>query len=229
MATTKYIVNNATGQTINSGLTIGSLTTLGLGTLDIHQPDDTPWAIRLYNDSYSAETAAFGAFVWDDGRAAIGTETNTSLDIYTNSGYYAPIMTFSGSEATITGNLTVSGTTNGVKIYRALLTQTGTTAPTELVVFENSIGNIVWTRPTGVAGVYYANLAGAFTANKTFINCWLNYSLCTAVFANCALAIGATQEDECYFYTYSDLASNPSSVLVDLGGDGLFVEIRVYP
>ena len=118
--------------------------------------------------------------------------------------------------------------TMNYKVYTALLTQSGTDAPTVATVFENTIGNITWTRPIS-DGIYVANLAGAFTANKTYINCWLNYSTCAAVFANCSLQTGVTQEDECFFYTYSDFASNPGTVLIDLGGDGLFVEIRVYP
>lgn len=52
------------------------------------------------------------------------------------------------------------------KVYRAVLTQTGTSAPT-VFVLENNLGNIVWTR-TG-AGVYIGTLANTFTDNKTFL------------------------------------------------------------
>lgn len=52
------------------------------------------------------------------------------------------------------------------RIYRALLTQTGTNAPTA-VVLENTIGNIVWSYDS--PGVYYGTLTGAFPANKTFV------------------------------------------------------------
>jgi hypothetical protein len=52
------------------------------------------------------------------------------------------------------------------KVYRALLTQAGTAAPTA-VVLVNQIGAIVWAR-TGV-GTYTATLAGAFLAGKTLI------------------------------------------------------------
>jgi hypothetical protein len=48
----------------------------------------------------------------------------------------------------------------GYKIYRALLTQTGTSVPT-VTVLENSIGPIVWTY--GGVGSYVATLVGAFT------------------------------------------------------------------
>jgi hypothetical protein len=59
---------------------------------------------------------------------------------------------------------TVSGIGLGYKVYTALLTQTGTNAPTAIVL-ENTIGNIVWTR--NGTGSYDGTLAGAFTESKT--------------------------------------------------------------
>ncbi len=53
------------------------------------------------------------------------------------------------------------------KVYKALLTQVGTAAPTAIVA-ENQIGAIVWSR-AGV-GSYAGTLAGAFTANKTYLH-----------------------------------------------------------
>lgn len=52
--------------------------------------------------------------------------------------------------------------------YAALLSQSGTSAPTATVI-ENSLNasNITWTRI--VAGSYRGTLTGAFTANKTVI------------------------------------------------------------
>lgn len=64
-------------------------------------------------------------------------------------------------------NITNLGTINGKKVYRALLTQTGTNAPVATVL-ENSLGGtVVWAR--SMAGTYSATLVGAFTANKTFV------------------------------------------------------------
>ena len=56
-------------------------------------------------------------------------------------------------------------TQNGVKVYRALLNQTGTDAPVATVL-ENTIGAIVWTRQG--LGDYRGTLAGAFPASKVF-------------------------------------------------------------
>lgn len=52
------------------------------------------------------------------------------------------------------------------KIYRALITQTGTNNPT-IIVLENTLGgDIVWTRTS--QGFYKGTLANAFDDNKTF-------------------------------------------------------------
>ena len=70
----------------------------------------------------------------------------------------------------VVSNLTVTGTINGdpvvrYKKYVALMTQTGTAAPT-VVVLENTIGDIVWTRDS--TGIYEGTLTGAFTLDKTY-------------------------------------------------------------
>lgn len=51
------------------------------------------------------------------------------------------------------------------KVYRALMTQTGTSAPS-VTVLENTVGTIVWTR--SAAGTYVGTLSGAFAENKVF-------------------------------------------------------------
>lgn len=54
----------------------------------------------------------------------------------------------------------------GQRVYKALLTQSGTSAPT-VVILENTIGAIVWTY-NGI-GVYRGTLNGAFPNEKTSI------------------------------------------------------------
>lgn len=51
------------------------------------------------------------------------------------------------------------------KVYKALLTQTGTDAPVATVLENTLGGTIVWSYFN--AGNYIGTLAGAFTANKT--------------------------------------------------------------
>lgn len=52
------------------------------------------------------------------------------------------------------------------KVYSALLSQSGTSAPTATVL-ENTIGSLVWSRTS--TGYYKATLTGAFTLNKTLV------------------------------------------------------------
>lgn len=57
----------------------------------------------------------------------------------------------------------------GIKVYRALLTQSGTDDPSSLVL-ENTLGvDIVWERTS--AGTYVATASGVFTVNKTWLRC----------------------------------------------------------
>jgi hypothetical protein len=53
----------------------------------------------------------------------------------------------------------------GYKVYKALITQTGTSAPT-LIVLQNTIGTI--TPSYTSAGNYVLSSSGLFTLNKTF-------------------------------------------------------------
>lgn len=56
--------------------------------------------------------------------------------------------------------------TKPYKVYTALFSQAGTSAPTVTVVGSNEIGTIVWTY-SGV-GLYTGTLSGAFPAAKTW-------------------------------------------------------------
>lgn len=69
----------------------------------------------------------------------------------------------------IAGNYTLATlediTAPSYKVYTALISQSGTDAPTAIVL-ENTLGNVVWTRVS--EGIYIGTLTGAFTTNKTF-------------------------------------------------------------
>jgi hypothetical protein len=74
------------------------------------------------------------------------------------------------NDGMVVSNLTVTDTINGevvvrYKKYVALMSQSGTSDPT-VVVLENSIGDIVWTRAS--TGLYRGTLIGAFPLNKTY-------------------------------------------------------------
>lgn len=78
-----------------------------------------------------------------------------------------PLIRFWKADGTVLFQVDGSGNMNGVKTYRALLTQLTTAAPTEAAVLTNGIGTIVYTRSN--TGIYVGTLAGAFPVGKTFV------------------------------------------------------------
>jgi hypothetical protein len=97
---------------------------------------------------YTVLVKDYGIFEW------LGSGTANSIDIFAGATGVWSLITSSAP----TGNV-------AVKTYRALVTQTSTSAPT---VLENSLGAaVVWARSN--TGVYTATLAAAFTADKTFV------------------------------------------------------------
>lgn len=79
--------------------------------------------------------------------------------------------------------------TTGYKVYRASLTQSGTSAPVA-TVFENTLGGtVVWTR--NAVGDYRATLAGAFPLTTTFIT-----HNCPNVFTGTLYQVGRLGDNE---------------------------------
>ena len=121
----------------------------------------------------------------------------------------------------------------GVKVYRALLSQLGTADPT-VVVLENSIGAIVWTRNS--TGVYYGTLIGAFTLHKTWTNIgWTaNDSLSVGnevdQFIIAKRAAGAFSQDRIVVQSVRvDLSSPGTGGVIDSLLSETPIEILVYP
>ena len=78
----------------------------------------------------------------------------------------APTATAGTNTTQIATTAFVSAAARPYKVYTALLSQSGTSAPTATVL-ENTIGAIVWSR--SVIGGYFATLSGAFTTDKTSV------------------------------------------------------------
>lgn len=125
---------------------------------------------------------------------------------------------FGKSEASVSGG----GDASGVKVYRALVTQTGEDPPVSLIL-ENSLGGVpVWTRQFG-GGQYFLTLVGAFPANKTFVRS----------------SVEGVGMNPFFFFTerYSDDVIQVQTFLpseggqVEFGSQGNFLslEILVYP
>lgn len=97
-------------------------------------------------------------------------------------------------------------------VYTALLTQSGTNAPTATVL-ENTIGNILW--EYSGTGEYTGTLTDAFTLNKTW-------------------CIIGTRDEQTQFA----ISTNTSVITVSTWNNGVYsnsllsktpIEIRVYP
>ena len=73
-----------------------------------------------------------------------------------------------GDGRTAWADLAYWNPSGGPKVYRALLTQTGTDAPVATVLENTLGGEVVWTR--GLTGIYFGTLAGAFPSGKTYVS-----------------------------------------------------------
>jgi len=116
-------------------------------------------------------------------------------------------------------NITNLGTINGVKIYRALLTQSGTDAPVAIIQ-ENTLGGVpVWSRDA--VGEYYITLAGAFPAGRSMVFFAPDYW-----FGNCQIWAGGRDSDDTI--ASQSFKLNPSEP-ADLGGGQHSIMILVKP
>lgn len=106
----------------------------------------------------------------DDERIARGVilQLLCNLSAAGGSAVWGGITGLLSDQADLQAALDAKANVSTTLIYRALLTQTGTNAPTA-VILENTVGVIVWTR--NAPGVYTGTLAGAFLQAKTFLMC----------------------------------------------------------
>ena len=98
--------------------------------------------------------------------------------------------------------------------YAVSLSQTGTNAPTETYIFENTIGAIVWTY-NGV-GIYIGTLASAFPIAKTFL-------LINQNKAGKKITLEQISASQVKIFTLTDAGVNENDVL-----NLTSIEIRVY-
>lgn len=103
------------------------------------------------------------------------------------------------------------------KRYVALLSQTGTDAPTATVLENTLGGTVVWTRND--VGDYTGTLAGVFTENKTWCIAGTGFYNDNATNANVTRASSDT---------ISLLVSSANGAIIDDWSDAA-IEIRVYP
>ena len=109
------------------------------------------------------------------------------------------------------------GATLPYKSYVAFLNQTGTSAPTQTIVYNDLGGNIVWTY--FAEGVYTGTLSGKFTENKTFCIVASGYD---DVLNQYTLGLSRKNSNSVDLYT-AVLGSLSNGVLTNK-----LIEIRVY-
>lgn len=163
-----------------------------------------------------------------------------SADFNIYDGFFTPRFTYGRT----TGNFTATGTVTATSLiksggtstqylmadgstknepylkYVALLTQSGTSAPTATVL-ENTFGAALVPSRTGV-GTYHLNLGGAFTLNKT---------VCFTTMGSPITSTSTTNEIRAYRQTGNNIIiqTTQDGVLVDGNLTTATIEIRVYP
>lgn len=105
----------------------------------------------------------------------------------------------------------------GYKQYTALISQSGTSDPTAIVLGRNEIGTIVWTRSG--TGIYTGTLSGAFTSNKT----WLTVTNTDETSTQTHVRLVRTGANTVLLTTYNG-SFTPTDVFTNVA-----LEIRVYP
>lgn len=117
------------------------------------------------------------------------------------------------------------------KIYKAILSQSGTDAPVP-VILENTIGEIVWTR--NGTGRYRATLSNAFPFDKTvfFTNRHTNSLIADRTFAELGHVSASILELKTFAYGVTVYSASAGVISVTNLDDQLWdtaVEIQVYP
>ena len=115
------------------------------------------------------------------------------------------------------GTVALVETVRPYKVYTALLSQSGTSAPTATVL-ENTLGTVVWTRSN--TGQYVGTLTGAFTDQKTII--FVNRSNPAATAFDTNMAANVININTVGYTTFSN------SAYVDGQTNSASIEIRVY-
>lgn len=127
------------------------------------------------------------------------------------------VIVLEGSTAKQTAPENVGG--DGYLKYVALLSQSGTSAPTATVLENTLGGTVVWSRDE--VGSYAATLSGAFTENKTWCTANAGWEQDSVFQANLSKLAG--DNDICILYT-----TDSTGTQIDDFFD-IFIEIRVYP
>jgi hypothetical protein len=142
--------------------------------------------------AFSIFASAIRVSVLQNGNVGINTTTPTErLDVAGNGKFSGTVI---ASPAELETELATLGQVNSFrpyKVYTALLSQSGTTAPVATVL-ENTLGGApVWSY--NVTGEYIGTLTSAFVVNKTFLNIKNNIHSISSEFTSSIGRISANQ------------------------------------
>jgi len=121
----------------------------------------------------------------------------------------------------------ISTPPDNVKVYAALLTQSGTDAPTATVLENTLGGTVVWTRDD--TGLYTGTLAGAFPATKTGVPPIGTNQNVTEQTTFVLTLFERTDDDRVRIGTYTVDPSSGTQTEGDALLTNAYVEILVYP
>jgi len=220
----------------SSEWTFDSATSAGTGSGEIRFDNTTLASVTgLYINDTNADSVVMQAWLdaWDNsgnfGSVRISDKANSNIfwmgkvTAETDSGTEHDItVTHVASNGTfVDGNaVIVSFVNNGYNEYNkytALITQSGTGVPAPVILGNNQIGTIVWTR--SATGIYFGTLAGAFTGG---VLCLLNQGS-WAFPAAASVQISRHDDNTVKIYCYDAAGAAVDSVLRNAN-----LEIRVY-
>jgi hypothetical protein len=175
------------------------------------------------NNPYDVNDGGNTMFAVGNGRAqGDGTlqSRSTALQVYQNGRVVAPTLTTALINADTTGKIVATkeyvDSKRPYKVYTALLSQSGESAPVPTVLENTLGGTVVWTYD--IVGLYNATLNGVFLPNKTVVFCTKQMP------GNGGIVMYGSQVD------YNTVSVRVSNSITNVDGElaGASIEIRVY-
>jgi len=223
--TSGYLSKFTSSNTIGNGVIYDNGTNIGIGTSTV------PAKLTVEGDFFINNTSNVPtAYFNTNGAGALLSLNKNYSNLMQVDNFGNITATSFGGSATLTGTPTaptaISGTnttqiattafvqaSRPYKVYTALLSQSGTSAPTATVLENTLGGTIVWIRVN--PGLYSGTLTGTFTADKTIL---LNNNPVGGVFTNIFSSVN----------TITIQTRNSSNAQTDDGLSNTSIEIRVY-